>query len=294
MSECPKCKQKISLLYLKQNCPHCNVNLRFYNFEENFYRDAKRAELSSAKISIFIAHIKASFIGSKLTIARLCVMLLPLISFLVPYGKVVFAQPFLNDSVALSGLGLYGAYEGGYLPYIMSMTGSDVSGNSFILLGAALVSYILAAVAALLIFFMTILCFLNIKKMHKILAGTAVCGIVFSVLATILTAVFAALSTENGLISGSVYPGFIVSVAFFAAVAVINVLIGKHGLVIVYKEGDEERAAIAKKVKAGEINIDDLPQPIVETAETEKIRQEIEKQQELYRKLGEGDNNAEA
>ena len=294
MSECPKCKQKISLLYLKQNCPHCNVNLRFYNFEENFYRDAKRAELSSAKISIFIAHIKASFIGSKLTIARICVMLLPLISFLVPYGKVVFAQPFLNDSVALSGLGLYGAYEGGYLPYIMSMTGSDVSGNSFILLGAALVSYILAAVAALLIFFMTILCFLNIKKMHKILAGTAGCGIVFSVLATILTAVFAALSTENGLISGSVYPGFIVSVAFFAAVAVINVLIGKHGLVIVYKEGDEERAAIAKKVKAGEINIDDLPQPIVETAETEKIRQEIEKQQELYRKLGEGDNNAEA
>ena len=138
MSDCPRCKKKISLLYLKQNCPHCDVNLRFYNFEENFYRDAKRAELSMAQISMFIAHIKASFIGSRLTIARLCVMLLPIISFLVPYGKVVLSQPFLNDSISLSALGLYGAYEDGYLPYIISMTGSAVNGNAFMLLAGVL------------------------------------------------------------------------------------------------------------------------------------------------------------
>ena len=294
MSDCPRCKKKISLLYLKQNCPHCDVNLRFYNFEENFYRDAKRAELSMAQISMFIAHIKASFIGSKLTIARLCVMLLPIISFLVPYGKVVLSQPFLNDSISLSGLGLYGAYEDGYLPYIISMTGSAVNGNIFILLACVLGAYLLAAVAALLVFFMTLFCFCNIKKMHKVIAGTAVSGIAFSVISTILTAVFAFVTKSTDLISGFVYPGFLVSVVFFAVVVVINALIGKHGLVIVYKEGDEERAAIAKKVKAGEINIDDLPQPIVETAETEKIRKEIEKQQELYRKLGEGDDCAEA
>lgn len=125
MSECPKCKQKIGLLYLKQNCPHCGVNLRFCNFEENFYMDAKKAELSLSGINRFIAHLKASYIGSKLTVARLCVMLLPVCSFLVPYGKAVFSQPFLNDTVSLSALGLYGAYEDGYLPYLMSMTGGD-------------------------------------------------------------------------------------------------------------------------------------------------------------------------
>lgn len=294
MSDCPKCKQKISPLYLKQNCPHCDVNLRFYNFEENFYRDAKRAELSTAQISMFIAHIKASFIGSRLTIARLCVMLLPIISFLVPYGRVVISQPFLNDSISLSALGIYGAYEGGYLPYILSMAGGDINGNAFMLLIAVLGAYLLSAVAALLVFFMTLLCFFSIKKMHKIIAGTAVSGIVFSVISTVLIAVFAFFTKDTGLVSGAVYPGFLVSVVFFAVVAVINALIGKKGLVIVYKEGDEERVAIAKKVKAGEISIDDLPQPIVETAETEKIRMEIEKQQELYRKLGEGDDCAEA
>ncbi len=292
MSECPKCRQKIGLLYLKQNCPHCGVNLRFYNYEENFYRDAKKAELSVAKINIFIAHLKASYIGSKLTVARLCVMLLPVASFLAPYGKVIFSQPFLQGSVSLSALGLYNAYEQGYLPYILSMTGGAVNGKAFTLLAAALAALLLSAVAALLIFFMTILCFISIKKMHKVLAGTAVAGAALAVLAFALVAVFAASAKNLDLISGEAIPGFLVSAVCFAAVAVINILIGRQGLPIEYKEGDEERAAVAKKVKAGEIRLDDLPQPVVETAETEKIRLEIEKQQELYRKLGEGDAHA--
>ena len=292
MSECPNCKQKIGLLYLKQNCPHCNVNLCFYDFEEKFYRDAKKAELSLAKINLFIAHLKASFIGSKLTVARLCVMLLPLLSFLVPYGNVVLSQPFLDGRFSVSALGLYGAYEDGFLPYILSMTGGAVNGKAFTLLVSALAAFLLSAVAAVLIFFLTLLCFLSVKKMHKVLAGTAVTGAVFAAVSFILTAAFAASAKSLDLISGEAIPGFIVSVLCFAAVAVINILIGKQGLPIVYKEGDEERAAIAKKVKAGELRLDDLPQPVVETAETEAIRKEIEKQQALYRASEGGDGHA--
>lgn len=292
MSECPRCKQKIGLLYLKQNCPHCGVNLRFYHYEENFYRDAKKAELSVAKINIFIAHLKASYIGTKLTVARLCVMLLPVASFLAPFGKVIFSQPFLKGSVSLSALGLYGAYEQGFLPYILSMTGGTVNGKAFALLDAALAALLLSAVAALLIFFMTILCFVSVKKMHKVLAGIAVAGAVLAVISFVLTVVFASSAKNLDLISGEAYPGFLVSVLCFGAVAVINLLIGRQGLNIVYHEGDEERAAIAKKVKAGEIALDDLPQPVVETAETEKIRLEIEKQQALYRKMEEGEADA--
>ena len=292
MSECPKCKQKIGLLYLKQNCPHCGVNLRFCNFEENFYMDAKKAELYLSGINRFIAHLKASYIGSKLTVARLCVMLLPVCSFLVPYGKAVFSQPFLNDTVSLSALGLYGAYEDGYLPYLMSMTGGTASGRAFTLLACAVAALLLSAIAAVLIFFITVLCFLSVKKMHKVLAGTALTGAVLAVISFALTAAFAAAAGASGLISGSAYPGFLVTVACFAAVAVINILIGRQGLPIVYKEGDEERFAIAKKVKNGELRLEDLPQPIVETAETEKIRLEIEKQQALYRQPEEGDTHA--
>ena len=292
MSECPKCHQKISLLYLKPNCPHCGVNLRFYNFEENFYRDAKKAELSVAKINLFIAHLKASYIGTKLTIARLCIMALPIVSFLAPYGSVRFSQPFLNATVSLSAMGLYGAYEDGYLPYLLTMAGGAVNGKAFTLLDAALAALLLSAVAALLIFFMTILCFVSVKKMHKVLADIAIAGAGLAVVSFVLIAAFASSAKNLDLISGKAIPGFVVTVLCFAAVAVVNFLIGRQGLNIVYKEGDEERAAIAKKVKAGEIALDDLPQPVVETAETEKIREEIEKQQALYRKLGEGDADA--
>jgi hypothetical protein len=292
LSACPNCNRRLSPLYLKQNCPHCGVNLCFYDFEEQFYRDAKKAELSLAKINMFIAHLKASLIGSGLTVARLCVMLLPAVSFLAPYGRATFSQPFLDGGFTLSALGLYGAYEDGYLPYIMNMTGGAVNGKAFTLLFSALAAFALSAVAALLIFFMTLLCFLSVKKSHKVIAGTAIAGAALAVLSFLLTAAFAAAAQTSDLIAGKAYPGFLASVLCFAVVAVINILIGRQGLPIVYKEGDVERAAIAKRVKAGEISIDELPQPVVETAETEEIRKEIEKQQAIYRKLEEGESDA--
>ena len=280
------------MLYLKQNCPHCNVNLRFYNFEENFYHDAKKAELSLAGINIFMAQMKGSFLGSKLTKARLGVMILPILSFLIPYGTVYFSQPFINSELSLTALGVYSAYEDGLLPYILTMAQSSVNGQVFILLIAVLLLYLLGAVCALLIFFMTLLCFLSVKRMHKILLGTAITGAVFSVLSAAAT-VYLSVSVNDGLfVTGKFFPGFVASLICFAIVATVNVLIGQKGLNIVYKDGDLERAEIAKKVKAGLVDIDDLPQPVVETAETDKIRMEIEKQQELYRKLEEVNDNA--
>ena len=42
------------------------------------------------------------------------------------------------------------------------------------------------------------------------------------------------------------------------------------------------RTEIYKKVKKGEINIDDLPQPVIETEETRKIEEEIRKEEEEH------------
>ena len=292
MSVCPKCNKKIGLLYLKQNCPHCNVNLRFYNFEENFYRDAKKAELSLAGINIFFARMKGSFLGSGLAKVRLVVMLLPLLSFLLPYGTVHLSQPFFSSELSLSALGVYSAYEDGLLPYIITMMSAEVNGKAFFMLAVVLFLYLLAALCALLIFFMTLLCFLSISKMHKVLIGTAVTGSVFSVLSTVAAAVLAASDNGSLFVSGKATPAVVASLICFGAVAAINVKIGKKGLNIIYKEGDLERAEIAAKVKSGLISLDDLPQPVVATAETEKIRLEIEKQQKLYLKLEEEDSNA--
>ena len=76
--------------------------------------------------------------------------------------------------------------------------------------------------------------------------------------------------------------GLIVSVIMFAAVFVVNLMLWKQGIHPVYDEGVEERVRIFKEVKAGRINIDDLPQPVVETEATRKIEEEIAKEEAAF------------
>ena len=41
---CPKCGGKLSVFYLKQNCPHCGVNLLHYDMEARLAADAEKAK----------------------------------------------------------------------------------------------------------------------------------------------------------------------------------------------------------------------------------------------------------
>ncbi len=40
---CPNCGKKLSLFYLKQNCPACGVDLLHYDMEGRLERDAQKA-----------------------------------------------------------------------------------------------------------------------------------------------------------------------------------------------------------------------------------------------------------
>ena len=56
---CPKCGRKLSIFYLKQNCPDCGCDLLYYNMEENLERDAEKAEAEFAKLDRFINKVTA-------------------------------------------------------------------------------------------------------------------------------------------------------------------------------------------------------------------------------------------
>lgn len=284
MAVCPKCQKKIPIYHLGQMCPHCGVNMRFYNFDVNFYRDAKRAELSLAKSSIFISHVKASFIGSVLTKVRLGLMLLPILSLLVPFVNAAVKLPFIDGNITISGLGLYTAFSQGYVNFILSMIKDGVDADAFEALLLPIGAVAVLAILALAILLLTVLSFASIRKMHKVLCGLGFAGIVFAIASGVLSFSFvsAASASAGSIISGSVSFGAIVAAVAFGANFVINLLIIKKGYNIEYKEGVLERAEIAKKVKAGEISLDDLPQPVVETEETREIDREIERQQQLY------------
>lgn len=76
MSHCPNCKKRLTLFHWRPVCPHCGVNLTFFNFEERFMADAKNTELGFAKVRVQTARLKGAYVGSKLAVARLVVCIL--------------------------------------------------------------------------------------------------------------------------------------------------------------------------------------------------------------------------
>ena len=286
MADCPKCKQKIPFYHISQNCPHCGVNMRFYDFDKRFYHDAKEAELSNAKINVFIAKLKASLIGGTLPILRLCFLLLPIVALLVPFGNMTFSFPFGEDKIALSGLGLFTAFQSGYMDIVPALMKASYNGATFKALLFPIGSYVLMVLCILLLVILTILCFASIEKMPKALCTFSVIGAATSVASVFLLknlASKAAFFSEGIISSVTLSFGAVVAVLAFAAVFIVNFLIIQKGLSLEFKEGDLERIEIAKKVKSGEIKLDDLPHPIVETAETRAIDEEIARQQRTYR-----------
>ena len=294
MAVCPKCKQKLGLFDWSQNCPHCGVNMRFYNFEETFYREAKTAELSAAKVSIKIKQLKGAFIGGRLPIMRLAVLLLPLLSVLVPVLQFGLRLPFTERTYALSGIGLYKMFSDQTLSFVFSMVDDPFNGAVFGALRNILFAEVGAAVLGLLVFLMTALCFISIKKMSVLLCAVSALGMADAAATLILAFGFCASAAEqsDSVLSGSMSFGAGVTFLMFAVVFVLNLLVAIKGVDIEYGEGDLERAEIAKKIKCGELKLEDLPQPIVETSETREIEEEIRKQRE--RLEGVSDHSGEA
>lgn len=281
MANCPKCGKHLHFYNVSQFCPECGTNMNFYGFVDKFYREAKMAELSQANVHVMIKHIKAAYIGSKLAIARLCVCLLPAVAFLVPAGWFSFCVPFVEGRYDFSGLGIYNMFTAGGLDYLFGMMNSSLAGGEFKSLVFAMVAYALAAVMAVLVLLMSLLCLFSYKNMQKITAVISIIGIVDAAAAMILYSVFVK-GLKSGLIEGGNGFGIIVVILMFAVVFVINFLLWKKGIPVEYGEGMVERTEIYKKVKKGEINIDDLPQPVVETEETRKIEEEIRKEEEEF------------
>lgn len=86
---CPKCGKKISAFYLKEKCPHCSVNLLYYNLEDNLKADALQAQKEVDAVNHFLGILRASSVASPLLIVRLVLFFTPLASMCLPmYGDV--------------------------------------------------------------------------------------------------------------------------------------------------------------------------------------------------------------
>lgn len=62
---CPKCGKKLSIFYIKQNCPECGCDLVYYDMENRLRKDGERAEAEYAKLDAFLEKVTPKFIKSK-------------------------------------------------------------------------------------------------------------------------------------------------------------------------------------------------------------------------------------
>ena len=296
MAHCPKCGTKLKLTDISQFCPSCGVNMRFVNFEENFYREAKYAELAQAQVRVKFRRFKGAFVGSRLTIVRLCISLLPLLTFLIPSGAFLLKLPFYENRIDFGIFGLIALFTGGDLGYVLGMTGSGLVGAAFSSLRTAVVSYLAVVFFAVAVLLASLLCFISIKNMQKIISAIAGLGAAATIVSEALILRFASVYASSPVVSGKSGFGLLVTVAAFIAVIIVNLLLDKKGVPVEYGEGMEERARLYRELKAGRIDLDSLPQPVVPTEETKKIDEEIAKEKEEYRKAHgeEADGNGES
>jgi hypothetical protein len=253
----------------------------FYGFEERFYEDAKRSELSMAGMRVGSKRMKAGLAGSLWAKIRLYVCLLPLLSLLLPWGSLNAKLPFAAQEWQAGALGLANLFMGNkdVAPYLQGMWGgaqSAVFQRGLLLLGAAA----LAAVLALAVALLSLLSFLKLKRMCTAVAAMSVLGMLVSAggfaLGILLQRASEALA--NPVFTGALGYGALLSLAAFACTAVASLMLRKKGVHVEFAEGDEERAEIYKKVKAGEIKLEDLPYPVVETEATRELEAAIEKE----------------
>lgn len=125
MSKCPKCGGKIKATYLKQDCPHCGVNLLYYQMDERLKADAEKAQKEVDAVTKFGDMIKSSTIASPLHIIRLVLFFTPLASMCLPVmwaghknvSLITFIMSIINHGFDLGGI----AADKGYLFSVLSI-----------------------------------------------------------------------------------------------------------------------------------------------------------------------------
>ncbi len=284
MAQCPNCKQKLRLTDISQNCPHCGVNMRFFGYDTRFYHDAKEAELSNARVHVFVRTMKAALVGSRLAQLRLAAAFLPAISLLAPIARASVNFPFMQARADLGILGAVWAVKDGIINSYPALLGTATERSVVMPFTVAAGGFLLAALAAVGILLTTLLSFCSVRRSARANCVFGVLGTAAVLIAVVLSAVTGASANVPGwVIDCAVSFGWAIQIPVFLLVFAVNLAVLKKGLPPELDEGMAQRIEIAQKVRSGEVKLDDLPQPIVETETTRKIRAEIEKARAQYR-----------
>lgn len=271
--KCPKCGAEIPFYDLKPNCRKCGVNILYYTQDYLLERDAKRTELDNAAARMVIAKIKAVFVGSLPAVMRMVFLLGAVCALMVPFGSVEYRLPFYSEELSIGLIGVIQSVMNGLLLALPGYLKSALFSKAT--LGAVIVFAFFAAVLIidLVMFGIYLLSFLSPDKTAKMLRNVSVIGCAVSLLAQAAPIICKlAVVPETPYASFAFGFGGAVCFALHLILVIINVKMLKKGVEPVYREYDPKRKELLKKVKSGEVNLDDLPLPVFESEEEREAR----------------------
>lgn len=240
-----------------------------YTQEEDLARDAKRAELEFANARIIVAKIKSAFIKGAFPIIRLVFILLLAGALLLPVASATFSFPLFKQEISLSALGIYQLFDSGALTQIPNFAASTLfsAATKQIFLVAGI--YLVALVLSVVLLVLELLSFINIKKTARAMTVVSAIGAAVS---AILSIVVFTLKAEQSFITFSKGFGAVAVLICFAVYIVCNIKISKAEVKLDLHENDLERRELLRKVRSGEISLDDLSLPVFESEKEKEER----------------------
>ena len=256
---CPKCNYKLKITDWRPECPKCGVNVVYYGIEERLREEADVAEYHYAMNKPKYDRLKFSLIGHKLSVVRLVIGILPLLSLLLPMGRIALNLPFNdhNKIVNLVSIIIFFVKNGLDVDALSALTGSALLGKSVVYFAVSLVSLLLMAVVMFVAYLL-----LTLSAAPRGIRRNIAFPIVGMVLATVSFVSFILMVSSLNAAIPEVFTGTVIPVAYiaellvFAAMIAVNVIYKKKGIQVAYTDVEElkipynERPSTIAKKKA--------------------------------------------
>lgn len=278
--KCPNCGGNIGRFELAPNCKHCGVNIFYSQQKDLLTHDAKMCELEYAAFRILVSKLKATFIKGAIPIMRIVAMVVAIASIFVPFATVTAQLPLMSAQFSFGAWGIYSAFSDGTLSAVISLLdyAPRQAGVMLALLGLIVVIFL----SGLGIFLALLLSFINIQKSARAMKVLALVGSIFCIGAAAVSFIMPSVMAESGFLAGKPGIGAFGCLAILMFIFVLNHLVIKKNIQPEIKEVDLQRVEMKKRVKAGEVSLDDLSLPVFESREEmEKRLEEEEKRNQM-------------
>lgn len=258
MAECPKCKEHLRLVDWKPNCPHCGANIVVYDLQERLMQEADAAEVQYYHFQKKVDRLKASFIGSKLSIVRIFTSLIPIAALFLPIVKINLSAPFEPYSGNMGVLDIYNLFD--KLDIGAFLTAIEMNSAAGLMFTLSVAGLLLSVVVMLLHFLCNMLACSPKGKIRNYTLD-----IIFIVLVAASMGLFAFIP-ENPFVSGSLGIGS----CLYLALVILNFIID----ILVFRENIEIKHA---QCYVGGIPIEEYFEMVEKGVSPEDLRAEMYK-----------------